>query len=62
VPYDWFSGTREVISAVQGQNVLFILKGEVAIIKGGLEHVEMIEKVQDELKVVEMEGTKGLFR
>jgi WD40 repeat protein len=45
VPYDWLSGTREIICAILKRNVLFARNDDVLIIKGGLEHVEMVEEV-----------------
>ncbi|TVY71558.1 Vegetative incompatibility protein HET-E-1 [Lachnellula suecica] len=42
VPYDWFSGTRIIISAHTKRDVLFARNEDVAIIKGGLDHVEKI--------------------
>jgi WD40 repeat protein len=48
VPYDWFSGTRDVICAVTKRDVLFARNDDVAIVKDGL---EFVEKVDAELKV-----------
>jgi WD40 repeat protein len=45
VPYDWLSGIRDVICAISKRNVLFARNDDVVIVKGGLEHVEMVEKV-----------------
>lgn len=46
VPYDWLSGTRDVLCTILKRNVLFARNDDVVIVKGGLEHVEMIEKVR----------------
>ena len=48
VPYDWLSGTRRVICAVLGQNVLFARNDNVVIINGGLEHVEKVIEIKVE--------------
>jgi hypothetical protein len=50
VPYDWFSGSKDVICAVtdsglgrdKGQKVLLARNEELAIIKGGFEYAEEI--------------------
>lgn len=42
VPYDWFSGTRDVICAVAQRDVLFARNDDVAMIKGGLEYAEKV--------------------
>ncbi|TLD31118.1 hypothetical protein PspLS_02866 [Pyricularia sp. CBS 133598] len=39
VPHDWFAGSREVIGALVDTDILFIRGGELAIIRGGVEHV-----------------------
>jgi hypothetical protein len=62
VPYDWFSGMRDIVCAVLRRNVLFARGGDVVIIKGGLEHVEMVERVQDKLGTVETQRNKELFK
>ena len=56
VPYDWLSGTRDVICAILRRNVLFTRNDDVVIIKGGLEHVEMVEEIHAELEAAEMKG------
>ncbi|BCS04131.1 NACHT and WD domain protein [Aspergillus luchuensis] len=38
VPYDWFSGSRHVISTVARRDVLMACKSDLAVIKGGLEY------------------------
>ncbi|KAK5989535.1 Vegetative incompatibility HET-E-1-like protein [Cladobotryum mycophilum] len=43
VPYDWFAGTRDPISIVHKGDVLFAKNGEVAIIKGGLGFVDIVQ-------------------
>jgi len=45
VPYDWFSGTREVICAVTRRDVLFARHEDIAIVKGGLEHIENVKRI-----------------
>ena len=45
VPYDWLSGTRNVICAILRQNVLFARNDNVVIVNGGLEHVEMVKEI-----------------
>ena len=42
VPYDWFAGTRDIICAMAHPDVLFARNGAVAVVKGGLDHVEMV--------------------
>lgn len=58
VPYDWFSGTRDVICAVTQRDVLFARNNDVAIVKGGLEYAE---EVNAEAKGSEMKETKDLL-
>jgi WD40 repeat protein len=58
VPYDWFSGIRDVICAVAQRDVLFARNDDVAIVKGGLEYAE---KVNVEVAGAEAKGTKGLL-
>lgn len=58
VPYDWFSGTRDVICAVTQRDVLFARNNDVAIVKGGLEYAE---EVNAEVKGSEMKETKDLL-
>ncbi|KAL1968677.1 hypothetical protein VTN77DRAFT_1503 [Rasamsonia byssochlamydoides] len=53
VPYDWFSGTRDVLCAVAQRDILFARNGDVAIIKGGLEYAE---QVGAEVDGAEMKG------
>ncbi len=53
VPYDWFSGTRDVICAVAQRDILFAHNDNVAIVKGGLEHSK---DVSVELEGLEMKG------
>jgi WD40 repeat protein len=42
VPYDWLSGTRDLICTISKRNVLFARNDNVAIVQGGLEHIEMV--------------------
>ncbi|MCJ1356771.1 MAG: hypothetical protein MMC33_006767 [Icmadophila ericetorum] len=42
VPYDWLSGTRDVICAVSQREILFARNDELAIVKGGLEFAEKV--------------------
>lgn len=58
VPYDWFSGTRDMICTVSQRDVLFARNDDVAIVKGGLEYVE---KVNAEVEGAETTGTMGLL-
>jgi WD40 repeat protein len=57
VPYDWFSGRRDVTSAISRRDVLFARNDNVAIIKRGLEYGE---KVEVKLESMGMKGTKWL--
>ncbi|CZT03944.1 related to NACHT and WD domain protein [Rhynchosporium graminicola] len=43
VPYDWFSGTREIVCGLAKRDVVFARNDDVAIIKGGLEFVEKVD-------------------
>lgn len=43
VPYDWFSGTRDIICTLTRRDVIFIRNDDVAIIKGGLEFIEKVD-------------------
>ncbi|KAK4099460.1 hypothetical protein N658DRAFT_568134 [Parathielavia hyrcaniae] len=45
VPYDWFAGTRCPVGAVTTDRgtVVFAKRGDVAVIKGGLEYAEVVE-------------------
>jgi hypothetical protein len=45
VPYDWFSGTRDLICMISKRNVLFARNDNVVVVRGGLDHTEMVEKV-----------------
>jgi len=56
VPYDWFSGTRDVIGAVTERDVIFARHDHVAIIQNGLEYVE---KVDASLEYVGKKGMRG---
>ena len=58
VPYDWFSGTRDVICAVTHRDVLFARNDDVVIVKDGLNYAE---KVNAEVEGAETKGTKGLL-
>ncbi|EXJ70758.1 uncharacterized protein A1O5_05748 [Cladophialophora psammophila CBS 110553] len=42
VPYDWFSGTRDIVCAATMRDVLFARNGEIAIIKNGLDYAEEV--------------------
>lgn len=42
VPYDWFSGTRDIVCAATKRDVLFARNGEVAVIKNGLDYAEEV--------------------
>jgi hypothetical protein len=61
VPYDWLSGTRDVICAILKRNVLFARNDDVVIVKGGLEHVEMIEEVCVKLETGETKCPSGFL-
>ncbi|PGH11162.1 hypothetical protein AJ80_07264 [Polytolypa hystricis UAMH7299] len=37
VPYDWFSGIRDVISAVTKRDIIFSRRDHIVIVKGGLD-------------------------
>ncbi|KAL2065695.1 hypothetical protein VTL71DRAFT_3365 [Oculimacula yallundae] len=43
VPYDWFSGTREIVCGLAKRDVVFARYDDVAIIKGALEYVESVD-------------------
>ncbi|KAK0129195.1 hypothetical protein ONS95_001130 [Cadophora gregata] len=43
VPYDWFSGIRDILCGLTKRDVVFARHGDVAIIKGGLEFVEKVD-------------------
>ncbi len=43
VPYDWFSGTRDIICGLARRDVVFARNDDVATIKGGLEYVEKVD-------------------
>ncbi|TVY33066.1 Vegetative incompatibility protein HET-E-1 [Lachnellula subtilissima] len=43
VPYDWFSGTRDIVCGLARRDVIFARNDNVAIIKGGLEYVETVD-------------------
>jgi WD40 repeat protein len=45
VPYDWFSGTRDLICMISKRNVLFARNDNVVVVQGGLDHMEKVEKV-----------------
>lgn len=55
VPYDWLSGTRDVICAVAQRDILFGRNNEVAIVKGGLEYAETITVGIDAINVTRAE-------
>ncbi|KAL9122321.1 MAG: hypothetical protein Q9187_001130 [Circinaria calcarea] len=57
VPYDWFSGTRDVICAIAQRDVLFARNDDVAIVKGGLNYEE---KVDAEVEGAETKGDEGV--
>ncbi|KAI9778642.1 MAG: hypothetical protein M1816_004005 [Peltula sp. TS41687] len=57
VPYDWFSGIRDIICAVAQRELLFARNDDVAIVKGGLEYAE---KVNVEVEGTETKGSEGL--
>ncbi|MCJ1405745.1 hypothetical protein MMC11_008975 [Xylographa trunciseda] len=42
VPYDWFAGARDIICALAQRDVVFARNNDVAIVKGGLEYVEIV--------------------
>lgn len=43
VPYDWFSGTRDIVSGLARRDVVFARNDDVAIIKGGLVYEEKVD-------------------
>ena len=43
VPYDWFSGTRDIVCGLGRQDVVLARNDDLAIIKGGLEYVEKVD-------------------
>ncbi|OAL29974.1 hypothetical protein AYO22_01880 [Fonsecaea multimorphosa] len=42
VPHDWYSGTRDIVSAATARDVFFARNGEIAIIKNGMEYYEEV--------------------
>lgn len=52
VPYDWFSGTRDIMGATTQKDVLFARNNNIAIIKNGLEYME---KVNDDIDNITQE-------
>ena len=42
VPYDWFSGARDIVCAATMRDILFARNGEVAVIKNGLDYAEEV--------------------
>jgi len=48
VPYDWISGSWGIICAVLRQDLLFASNNNIVIVKGGLEHVEMVKEIDVE--------------
>jgi WD40 repeat protein len=57
VPYDWFSGTQDIVCALARRDVLFVRHDDVAIIKGELEYVEMVDV---KLEHLSSKGVLGL--
>ncbi|TVY91981.1 Vegetative incompatibility protein HET-E-1 [Lachnellula willkommii] len=57
VPYDWFSGTRDIVCGLARRDVIFARNDNVAIIKGELEYVE---KVDVRLEPLSPKGGLGL--
>ncbi|KAI9682126.1 MAG: hypothetical protein M1817_000180 [Caeruleum heppii] len=51
VPYDWFSGARNVIGAVVRRDVLLARNDDVAVVKAGLDFVETV--------ALEVDGREG---
>lgn len=48
VPYDWFTGTREVMGAISQRDVVFACNNNVAIVKNGLEYTEKVDATVDD--------------
>ncbi|OIW34505.1 hypothetical protein CONLIGDRAFT_7590 [Coniochaeta ligniaria NRRL 30616] len=44
VPYDWFAGRRDFVCALAQKDVLFARGGDLAIVRGWLEHAEKVGK------------------
>lgn len=42
VPYDWFAGTRDILCAFAGRDVIFARNDRIAVIKGGFEYAEKV--------------------
>jgi hypothetical protein len=59
VPYDWFSGTRNVVSSLTQRDVLFARNDDVAIIRAGLEYTQAVSVRAEGSET--RSGTKGLF-
>lgn len=42
VPYDWFSGKRDIVCALTKRDVMLTRSGDLAVIRGGLDHAEKV--------------------
>lgn len=43
VPYDWFSGMRDIIGAAAQRNIVLARNDEIGIIKRGLDYAETVD-------------------
>ena len=59
VPYDWFAGSRRLLSDVAAnKSLVFAKNGDVAIVKGGLDVSEVVSLEFSRAHAVETETTK----
>ncbi|KFA81126.1 hypothetical protein S40288_00983 [Stachybotrys chartarum IBT 40288] len=42
VPYDWFAGKRDIVCALAGKYIMLTRGGDLAVIRGGLDHAERV--------------------
>ncbi|KAI9375175.1 hypothetical protein BJX61DRAFT_192037 [Aspergillus egyptiacus] len=47
VPYAWFAGQRDIVCALAKRGLVLTRGGELAVIRGGLEHVERVYGKQE---------------
>ncbi|KAJ5781041.1 hypothetical protein N7457_006201 [Penicillium paradoxum] len=40
IPYDWFAGRRDIVCALARKDIILTRGGELAVVRGGLDHVE----------------------
>jgi hypothetical protein len=42
IPYDWFAGNRDVVCALAKRDIVLTRGGDLAVVRGGLDHVERV--------------------